>query len=334
MMSKRRPILVCALVPVLWLGCKSNSSSSSGNDGAPNTPISGATSCAASTPTAFDLSMVGRAEGLVIAPDGTVYFSDFATHVMRYAPPYTNGPEKTWATVDNGWIFGVMLDPKRKVIYAGSRSPKNMTTPAPAVYKIDINDPTKVTKFADAENGINGLTMGDDGSLYYADQCCSPTMPDPNRGHIYRVTADGVKTQVTTTPIDNADGIAFGPDKKLYVIPYLEMGCPITRLTLDASGKETARDVFIDLGTTNGAKHGDGIAFDKTGNVYLTAAGLFKVTPDKTVTMLNAQGGANIEFGIGALSCSEIVWATNSGTIPPQHIPGTIAGADVYWHRP
>jgi hypothetical protein len=280
--------------------------------------------CASSTPAAFTLAGAGRAEGLVVAPDGTVYFSDFSTHVKRYAPPYSGAPELTWATIDNAWIFGVMLDPKRKVIYAGSRSPKGMTTPAPAVYKIDITDPTKVSKFADAESGINGLTMGDDGSLYYSDQV---------GGHIYRVTPDGVKSQVTKTPIDNADGIAFGPDKKLYVIPYLATGCPITRLALDANQVETARDTYVDI-TANGGKNGDGIAFDRDGNVYLTAAGLFKVTPDKTVTMLAAQGGANIEFGAGALACTQLLWATNSATVPPQQLMNDIPGQDVYWHRP
>jgi sugar lactone lactonase YvrE len=320
MMSNRRPILVLASA-LTFLGCSSSNSSPPGTSAA---------ACAASTPAALDMTMFGRAEGLVVAPDGTIYFSDFDAHVMRYAPPYASGLERTWATVDKGWIFGIMLDPKRKVIYAGSRATRPTNVPdggapaAPAVYKIDITDPTKVTKFADAEPGINGLTMGDDGSLYYSDQ---------TGGHIYRVTPEGTKTQVTKTPVDNADGIAFGPDKKLYVIPYLEMACPITRLTLDASHTETARDVFIDLGP-NGGKHGDGIAFDKDGNVYLTAQGLFKVTPDKKVTMLSAIGGANIEFGVGALACTDLLWATNNKTDPPQHLKNDIVGQDVYWHRP
>jgi hypothetical protein len=327
MMSKRRLILLCAFVTTV-VGCGSSSST-------PGTT----TTCAASMPPAFDMKDFGRAEGLVIAPDGTVYLSDFLTHVMRYAPPYTGGLERTWATVDMGWIFGVMLDPKKKVIYAGSRYPKGVNPPPampkPAVYKIDITDPTKVTKFADAEPGINGLTMGDDGSVFYSDQCCDPppAVPRPGGGHIYRITPEGVKSQVTKTPIDNPDGIAFGPDKKLYVIPYLKDSCPITRLTLDANFMETARDTFIDL-AANGGKTGDGIAFDKDGNVYLTAGGLFKVTKDKTVTKLSDIGGANIEFGVGALSCTEIIWATNSAMNPPQHLPGTVVGADVYWHRP
>jgi sugar lactone lactonase YvrE len=295
------------------LGCASGSTHG-------NTTVESVT-CGA-TPAAFDLSGVGRAEGVVIGPDGTIYFSDFGTHVMRYAPPYSGGPDKTWATIPGAWIFGVMLDPKRKVVYAGARMAK---APAigmpPALYKVDITDPTKVSKVVDAEHGINGLTMGDDGSVYYADQV---------GGHIYRVTPEGAKSQVTKTPVDNADGIAFGPDGKLYVNPYLPASCPITRLTL-SNNLEVSRDVFIDL---PGAKNGDGIAFDKAGNVYLTAAGLWKVTPDKKVTMLSAQGGANIEFGAGALSCKELLWVTNNAMVPPQHIQSDVEGRDVYWHRP
>jgi sugar lactone lactonase YvrE len=323
MSPRRLSLLAACLALVTAWSCSSSNSDSTGSNGA---------ATCGTTPTAFDLSMAGRAEGLVIAPDGTVYFSNFGVNVMRYVPPYDKGIEKTWATVPNSWIFGIMLDPKRKVIYAGARTPKMMTTPPPTVYKIDTTDPTKVSKFADADAGINGLTMGDDGSLYYADQCCNAGMADPERGHIYRITPDGVKSRVTKTPIDNADGIAFGPDKKLYVIPYLETTCPITRLTLDSSFTESARDVYVDI-TSNGGIHGDGIAFDSKGNVYLTAGGLFKVTPDKVVTKLDPQGGANIEFGVGALSCSDIIWATNSGTVPPKHITGDTTGMDVYWHR-
>jgi sugar lactone lactonase YvrE len=325
-MRTRRLSLAAFLIAAVAAGSCSNSSDSSGGD----------TTCG-TTPTTFDLTKVTRAEVLVIAPDGTVYFSDFGAHVMRYAPPYDK-VEPAWATITDGWVFGVMLDPKRKVIYAGSRAPKSGTTvvsnppPGPTIYKIDITDPTKVTRFAEAAPGVNGLTMGDDGSLYFADQCCDPGKEDAARGHIYRVTPDGVKTQVTKTPIDNADGIAFGPDKKLYVIPYLGMTCPITRLTLDSTFTESARDVYVDI-TAQGGLHGDGIAFDKSGNVYLTAGALFKVTPDKVVTKLSPQGGANIEFGAGALSCSEIVWATNSNMVAPQHMNGDIAGQDVYWHR-
>jgi sugar lactone lactonase YvrE len=320
MTSKGRTFL--GALTMVVAGCSNDANAPSSN-----------VACATATPASFDMSMFGRAEGLVIGPDGTVYFSDFDKHVMRYAPPYAAGLERTWATVENGWIFGVMLDPKRKVIYAGSRSPRGMTTPAPAVYRIDVTDPTKVTMFALAESGINGLTMGDDGSLFYADQCCSPTAPNPEGGHLYRVTPDGVKTRITKTPIDNADGIAFGPDKALYVIPYLSAGCPVTRLTLDADFKETARETYVDL-AADGGKNGDGIAFDKDGNMYLTAAGLYKVGKDKKVTKLSAIGGANIEFGAGALACHDLLWATNSSMNPPQHITNEIPGQDVYWHRP
>jgi sugar lactone lactonase YvrE len=322
-MTKRR--LFLGSVSLLFVaGCASSS----------NAPAAGGVTCG-TTPATFDLTTIGRAEGLVVGPDGTIYFSDFGPHVMRFAPPYDKPPEKTWVTIDGTRILGVMIDPKRKLIYAGARAAP-MTTTQPALFKIDITDPTKVTKVVDVEPEINGLTMGDDGSVYYANQGGLVAMPPnhPVPGAIYRVTPDGVKSQVTKDPIDNPDGIAFGPDKKLYTIPYLGTGCPITRFTLDANYKEVSREVYVDL-VASGGKNGDGIAFDKAGNLYLTAGALFKVTAaDKKVTMLSPQGGANVEFGAGALACTELLWVVNSGTGNPQHMKNDTEGLDVYWHRP
>jgi len=227
---------------------------------------------------------------------------------MRLAPPYDKA-EKTWATIAGAQILGVMYDPKRKVVYAGSRTTKML-------YKIDATDPSKVTPMVAVEMGYNGITLADDGAIFYTDQ---------TSGMVFRVTPDGMKTTVTKTKVNQADGLAFGPDGQLYIIPFANP-CPITRLKLQ-NNVEVSRDVYVTLMSGSG----DGIAFDKAGNMYVTAGGLFKVAvADKKVTMLSGNGGANVEFGVGALSCKEILWAST----PPKHLAGDTEGADVYWHRP
>jgi hypothetical protein len=295
-------------------GAPSNPDSGVATDGGGGTPdggggTPGGTVACGTTPAGFDLSKIGHTEGLVVGPDGTVYFSDQATHIIRYAPPYDKAPE-TWVTIPGAQILGIMLDPKAKVLYAGARMSKKL-------YKIDTTDPTKMMAIADVEAGVNGLTMGDDGSVFYSDQ---------DSGMIYRVTADGMKAAVTKTGVTQADGIAFGPDKQLYVIPFLK-NPPITRLKLE-NNVEVMREVYA---TVTGGGNGDGIAFDKDGNLYVTAGVLWKISAaDKMATMVNASGGANVEFGAGALACTQLIWAST----PPKTIVAPAAGLDVYWHRP
>ena len=166
-------------------------------------------------------------------------------------------------------------------------------------------------------NGINGMTLGEDGAVYYSDQ---------GGGNIYRLDPDTKMTiPVTKTTIDNANGVAFAPDATLWVVTWTTPGT-VVRFKVGADHTETAgsRETF-DIG---GSNHADGIAFDKDGNAYVTA-GAHKIT-DKTSTKLaGTQGGANVEFGAGPLSCNFMMWAGN----PIRTRTNDIVGADVPWHR-
>ena len=76
-----------------------------------------------------DLDAIKTAEGLVIAPDGTIYFTQpFGTgssgFLGRYRPPYTE-PELEWVDL-GGKALGLTLDPKRRLLYAGSRDRKKL----------------------------------------------------------------------------------------------------------------------------------------------------------------------------------------------------------------
>jgi glucose/arabinose dehydrogenase len=261
-----------------------------------------------------NLSAIPTAEGLVVAPDGTIYFTQpygkgASGFLGRYKPPYT-APELNWIDL-GGKALGITIDPKRGVLYAGSRDRKKLL----AVF---LAEKPLVMEIADVEPAINGVTLGEDDAVYYTDS---------KGGHVYRVTFDGGKTQVTTTPIEDPNGIAFSPDGHLFVLSYGK--AKITRLTLD-HGKETAREPFAEI---TGGKNADGIAFDAKGNLYVTANGLYRVTPDgKTIRRLGEFYGANAEFGRGALGCSDLYTAGNGKGI--ARLEGNdIPGADVPWHR-
>ena len=167
--------------------------------------------------------------------------------------------------------------------------------------KIVISDPPVVSNLVDVEATINGVTLGEDGAVYYTDQ---------GSGQVYRVTAEGAKTQVTTSPVSDANGIAFGPDGGLYVLTYV--AAQVTRLTVVA-GKETARTA---LATITGGRNADGIAFDASGNLYVTATGLFKISANgqtQSALSCGTVGSANVDFGAGALACTDIYSAGNGG---------------------
>jgi glucose/arabinose dehydrogenase len=274
------------------------------------TPDAGAGPCGTTRP---KLEGIQTAEGLVIAPDGTIYFTQpFGTGASgflgRYKPPYTE-VETRWLDL-GGKALGITIDPKRAMLYAGSRDRKKLLGIVLATHP-------EVREIADVEDKINGVTLGEDGAVYYTDQ---------GGGHVYRVSATGEKTKVTTTPIEDPNGIAFGPDGKLYVLTYAK--AKVTRIDL-VGGKEKGRAPFADI---PGGKNADGITFDAKGRLYVTAGGLFRISADgKEVKSLGAAYGANAEFGYGPLGCSDLYTAGNGKGI--ARFENDTPGADVPWHR-
>jgi lysophospholipase L1-like esterase len=271
----------------------------------------GSVPCGAARPS---LEPIPHAEGLVIAPDGTIYFSQpfvgsNKQYLGRYRPPYDQPPETRWVDM-GGDALGIMLDPERKVLYAGSRTLKKLL-------RVTLGEPPTLRALADVEGGINGVTLGEDGAVYYSDQ---------DGGHLYRVDPEGAKTRVTASPITEPNGIAFGPDGKLYVVSWATT--EVTRLDL-ANGAEVGRVLFATLPQVKG----DGIAFDARGRVYATASStLYEISPDgKEVHPLGRTAGANIEFGAGALACTDMYIAgVGQGIRRFQH---DTAGLEVPWHR-
>jgi glucose/arabinose dehydrogenase len=260
-----------------------------------------------------NLDAIKTAEGLVIAPDGTIYFSQpfggaASNYLGRYRPPYRE-VETQWAKVGPR-ALGIALDPKRNALYVGSRGRGKLL-------KVFLYDHPVVRELANVEPTINGVTLGEDDAVYYTDQ---------HGGRVYRVLRGGIKTEVTTSVIEDPNGLAFGPDGDLYVLTYAK--AKITRLKLK-DGKETSRTAFADV---TGGKNADGIAFDSQGRLYVTAGSLFQVSADgKTVKPLGPSYGANAEFGSGALSCSDLYTAGNGKGI--FRVAIDTRGADVPWHR-
>jgi sugar lactone lactonase YvrE len=268
-----------------------------------------ALACHRASPPAPGLESVANSEGLAIDADGTVYFSQ-PEAVGRLLPA---------GKLDIGWAklpgatktWGIAIDRPHKALYIGS--PTTST-----VYKVTLGDAPEVTSFVSAAGAPNGLTIGPDGALYYSDYAPA--------GDIYRVTADGVRTKVTTATFPRPNGVAFGPDGALYVDLY-EVGA-VKRLTL-AAGKETARADFV----ASGLPLADGIAFDSAGNVYIGwGEGISRVSPDgQTITKLAKGKTANVEFGAGPIPSTDLYAVTEKKLV---RIVSDLGGAAVPWHAP
>ena len=170
------------------------------------------------------------------------------------------------------------------------------------------------------EPTINGVTLGEDGAVYYTDQATA---------HVYRVTAGRHQDAgYTTSPLEDLNGIAFGPDKNA-LRPDVRQGegHPSQRW-------RPARRSRVRPSPTSPAA-GTPTASPSTSRAASTSprAALFRVSGDgKTVESLGEAYGANADFGIGALGCSDLYTAGNGKGI--FRFENDTPGGDVPWHRP
>ena len=266
-----------------------------------------AAACRAASP-APGLSTIKGSEGLVIDADGTVYFSQPAA-IGRLTPG---------GKLDEAWVKLSGRDGR-----VGPRDRSRASGPAGRQpddahdlrghprRRADGEEPRQ--RRGPAERPHDGL----DGALYFTD--FAPA------GDVYRVTANGTRAKVTTTPLPKPNGLAFGPDGALYVDLFAQGA--VAKLTL-AAGIETARAPFIVPGAV---PHADGLAFDAAGNAYIGFGdGVSRASADgKTLTRLSKGGTANVEFGAGAIDGKDL-YAVTGGKI--VRIANDVPGAAVPWH--
>jgi hypothetical protein len=69
------------------------------------------------------------------------------------------------------------------------------------------------------------------------------------------------------------------------------------------------------------------------GRLYVTAGGMLRriAANGASVDMMMASNGANIDFGAGALKCTDVYVGSNNGGIRRHALD--VKGMDVPWHR-
>jgi sugar lactone lactonase YvrE len=266
------------------------------------------TACGGARP---DVSGVTGTEGLVIARDGTLYYSQGGA-VGRLTPDGMQ--DDTFVVLPRGssTVWGLVLDAANEHLYVGS--PGNAT-----IFDIDLTaaTPTPVALVTRAGQP-NGLTLGPDGALYYSDF---------GGGRVMRVALPDGGTPTMVASVPSANGVAFDDEGRLLVCNY--GGGQLLRLTLSA-GVEASRE-------TVGSRLGrpDGVALDAEGTIYVTDNGggrLLRLGADGTPTVLRMgiSAAASLEFGTGPLDCED-VYVASSGALARYEM-GTVRGRALPWH--
>jgi glucose/arabinose dehydrogenase len=150
------------------------------------------------------IALGARIESVVVGPDGTVYYLDGSVFIGRIRPGMPDEP--MWARYRGGaGSDGLAYDPKRRTLYAANRGLISMTVVPLASNGVSSGAIERHV----AGGGIYGVTLGEDGTLYYLDEW---------NGSVYRIVPEDWSITMVATGLPNRPhGLAFGSDGWLYV---------------------------------------------------------------------------------------------------------------------
>ncbi|GAA4707931.1 SMP-30/gluconolactonase/LRE family protein [Brevibacillus fulvus] len=204
-----------------------------------------------------------RIEGIIGDNQGRLYVADMDSHRLFRVSTETGKAEAL--TLLPRSTTGMAFDQQGNLYLASAGNPGEEGV----VYRISAIDlkgswiiPNDVKVFARGVNGANGLVFDQKGNLYVSGAAT---------GNIYVVKPDGkvtawatgLKPERTSQPI-TVNGLAFGPDHRLY-ISNTSSG-EINRVTIKADGSFGQLERFVKSPLLYGA---DGITFAANGDLYV-----------------------------------------------------------------
>jgi gluconolactonase len=277
----------------------------------------------------FDGGMV-LTEGVTVAPDGMVYFSDITfTHVAKERKiPVEAGhiwkfdPTTKKATIfrsPSGMSNGLKFDAEGNLLAAegadcGGRRVTRTDMKTGKSYIIADTYEGKPL------NSPNDITIDEKGRIYFSDPRYLGAEPiDQPTQAVYRIDTDGSLHRIITDA-GKPNGVAISPDQKtLYVVTNDNGNTGIGRLKkeenskkgsmallaydLAADGTAKFRKTLVDYAPQDGP---DGMVCDKEGNLFVavrdeTKPGIYVYTPDgKELAYIKTEIPTNVGFGRGA----------------------------------
>ena len=224
----------------------------------------------------------GFTEGAAVAPDGVLYFSDFAqpfdarpARIMRFNP---RTRETTVHCADSKMANGLMFDRQGRLI-ACCASPLGGKR---ALVEVLPNGTLKtiVARYQGKRfNSPNDLVIDRQDRIYFSDpKYVGPEKMELPTMDVYRYDPDGSLHRVTFD-ISKPNGVMLSPDEKTLYVAETDNGTAQAEIASDVSkGRMTlnafpvradgtlgAKRVLVDFAPENGI---DGMTVDRLGNLY------------------------------------------------------------------
>jgi gluconolactonase len=296
--------------------------------------------------TVFDRGLV-LTEGVAVAPDGMVYFSDITfTHVSReQKKPIEAGhiwkfdPSTGKSTIfrsPSGMSNGLKFDADGNLLaaegadYGGRRVTRTDMKTGKTYILAGLFEGKPF-------NSPNDITLDEKGRIYFSDPRYLGHEPiDQPVQAVYRIDTDGTVHRIITDA-GKPNGVAVSPDQKtLYVVSNENGTTGIGRLKTDGNkvleptrkgamtlmaydlapdGSAKFRKTLVDYAPQDGP---DGMICDKDGNLFVavrdeTRPGIYIYSPDgKELGYIKTEIPTNVGFGRGAESKTLYITAGKS----------------------
>src|SRR5436190_621241 len=295
----------------------------------PATAQNGIVPAGATLEKVFDKGVV-LTEGVAVAPDGMVYFSDItfshvstdkkgvieAGHIWKFDP---KTKKATIFRSPSGMSNGIKFDAAGNMLVA-----EGADFGGRRVIRTDMKTGKSYIIAGMFEgrpfNSPNDITIDEKGRIYFSDPRYLGHEPieQPVQA-VYRIDTDGSIKRIITDA-GKPNGVCVSPDQKtLYVVSNDNGTTGIGRLPMDApvhkgrmallaydlasDGTAKFRKVLVDYAPQDGP---DGLVCDKEGSVYAavrdeTRPGIYVYNPDgKEIAYIKTEIPTNVGFGRGS----------------------------------